>query len=1134
MAKTIDVKSYCTAIVDKFHSVKIDKHQNLSVDFEDLFFYVKIADGSMAVSNYSEVMEYAASASTGKEDPVQAQLAQLSSALLMLERENASADPDDEETGVASSGGGVRVVTADRGSEDDYNEKISKIAIDHIKVRLAGIDGEGKGIEARKKVFSFKEEDPEYAKFLILPDVADMSRTLLLAPAGHGKTTLLRRVMLYYAGHFVKEYNKKKKINSLNTTLRQRYFLPKDRYVPFFVRLRDSNDADAEYDIVQLMKKSMELFAPTEAYMSPVDSFGEHTNVAEYVAMLNRQREYYEKIDEFVNSVLSFDESKPSGGSYDNILLLIDGLDELSDKNKTGFLNALQEFVEKYPKIRYILSTRVAGIKDESVKESFAQMDFHCRSILPFTSVETRAYSENWINITQPEDTREKYLSRLNQLLTNRKFAYLRNSMRGPLDHVIILRQLVASSLSMSRYLVFRDMLREYFTRHEDQQRKEAVFEDSMNLLSFIAYDMQRRDSLFVSRQNVTDASDELRDINFHTGIISKDRITDTVFDFMARLAANTGLMESYKSGDEFDLEEREKYTFPIRAYQEFLCAYACCHLRLEKSSGVPDPVKIISANIDDKKWNDVVSFSLSDLKNGIGTQTQYTGLVDVILNSLDSSPEQKNFLLSLLETEMVISGNQATLICEKYLTGISLTTEQRAILDACMEYESGSAMLLSLLGKCRVAAEEGREDFFEAAARAHVLWSLKRNESFIVQARKLLTAPSFHKNKIGAMMFVIVSEMAYEEQELRFERLLTDVTFSEDIVKIVYGCYKKEEQLKDITFIEALSAIRFCGNDEGGRLATDILTENHLEFFDRLSCELKKSEFDMFALSLHRSDMVEKNYFPWARRIVYTMGTYPAIRKLWNHPAIQFSGLVAEFMKSMYNSLVDIGKCDIFATVFARLNYSITVDEFLGIISRYVSKSSDGDWLPVGKDSFNARTVRTMELLLGDYIRKGIFDSDKVFEQVIAEVVGLIGDGEFEEAAERCEEYAETIGNHRLASKLKLCKAYVHIARREKVTKDTQAYDREIEAILEMESGNRTLENFGKTYYALLRKDYAAARESGIKIDWAKVGSDSAVAIILGKRKVSDFIYTVFMERITVDDENLKVLAEKITAAFI
>ncbi len=1141
MAREIDVKTYCTTVTEKLRTVKIDKQQNQSVSFENLFFFVKIADGSMAVSNYSEVMEFAASASSEPDDSLKSRMADLGAKLRELMKENGGeeteeASPEDILAAkVGTTDKQDELIAAENDPEEDYARAINKVTSDALLARIDKLCNEGKGGAPRKKTFSFKEADSEYAKFLILSDEADLSRTLLLAPAGHGKTTLLRRLMLYYAGDFAKGYGENPNIVQKNRMLRQKYFLPQERYVPFFIRLRENNDEDEDYDIVRLMEKSVEYFFSISREIVPADISssisvdgvkGADNVINGYVVAIKQKRAELDAIKRFTESVLKFEEADRASQRYDNILLLIDGLDELSDSNKNSFLEALLRFTREYPKIRYIISTRVAGIKDESVKDIFAEMDFHCRSILPFTAAETRAYGENWIKITQPEDSREKFLSRLNQLLTNRKFAYLRNSLRGPLDHVIILKQLVARSLSMSRYLVFRDMLREYFTRHVDQQKKEAVFEDSMSLLSFIAYDMQRRDSLFVSKQDIDKAAREIRNLSFHTGLISKEKITDTVFDFMAGLAANTGLMESYKG------DNGEAYTFPIRAYQEFLCAYACCHLRLDAESRMPTPVEIISENINNKKWNDVISFALSDLKNSTGTQTQYSELVEVIVNALGDSPEQKNFLLSLLETEMLISGEQAGLICEKHLSGAGLTSEQKAILDACMEYESGSAMLLALLGECRKSAEKGKEDYFEAAARAHVLWSLKRGEPFTRQAEKLLQAADAHKNKIGALMFVVAGEMVYEEKDLRFAKVLDDIEFDTELSNRVFACYGKDEDRKELAFIEALSSVWLCGKGEGSKRAKDILAENFTEFFSVLSSELNKRAIDLFALSLCRRTMTEKSDFYWAKRLVYTMGTYPAIRKLWNHPAIQHNDLVADFMKVMYDSLADVGECDIFATLFARLNYSLTVDGFLTLVSRYVSKSSEGDWVPVGKDSFNARTVRTMDLLLGEYIRKGIFDSDKAFEQVIGEVAGLIREGEYEEAALRCGEYAETIGNSRLASKLELCKAYVYIARRERTDSDPLAYDREIEVMLEMESGNRTMENFARTYFALMKGDSEKAKEYGIKIDWARLSDEIAVKLILGERSVMDFIAGVVIDSMNAGDENLRELAGKMTSA--
>ena len=1031
-AKKVDGSDYCNAVVEAIGAV-LGPDGKTEIDFRDLFYPVNIADGSYAIKSYNEVMAYAGSSKSiittrevvtstrdnlrevlkkynindvsapsqtgeskiddyySRKQMIGSVAAKISKIRRLADaRKTSDFEPSDEQkkliatvskrltnmAGVSSQGDSREKTAAEEANTDAEKSDITTVIMSDDTVTADSVIKDDP--VQREAEFSFEEPIAELAGHIIFSH-KEQSRTLLLASAGHGKTTLLKRIMLYYSQRFCGCF----KNDDADRALEKKYFLPDENYVPFLIKLREISSGEQKYDIERLIIESV-LF-----YIRNHKDYSSHS-----------EAELQQSIGEWFGKLKEKNET---------LLLLIDGLDEISDDNKNVFLKSLEKYLENHRGTRVVLSTRVAGVKNNTALRSFSKMEFCARSILPFTLDETKCYAHNWIDTTQAEDKRERYKNSLEQIFTNAKFLFLKNSMRSPLEVVIILKQLVSNNLSLSRYQIFRDMLWEYLTSHESYEVKNAIYEDRMTILSFLAYKMQLNDTLLASEKDIEAYFSETESLSFHTDIVKNENVSGSVMAFLDLLASNAGIIETQKFPDSETGQEQTKYTFPIRAFQEFLCAYACCHLRFEKQR-LPEPVSILQKHIHDKKWSDIISFSLSDLKNN--NKNQYDELVDILIQELEDNDEELQYFKSLLETEMIINKEQAGQIAEKYFSGIGLIKKKKEILDICMEYESAYAIIYSLRSKCRESWANGQDNYFEAYARATVLWELKVNSPIIPQAEKLLRSSNGYLNKVGALVPVIACEMAFEENDIRYEGIFDGEEIPEDFCDILAEKYNEH---KDVAFIQALSSVWLTGLD-GSEQAGKLLFKNKEFAFD-IRKVLENRIIDVYALPI-KTAMENDDRLPWYKRLVYALGTYPPVRALWK-PSPNKSleeELTRAFLGAMYIAFRDNYACDVLAIILAKMNYGmISNEDFVNEIKSLVDFKENALLVNSSKNKKSrASAVKRMNKLFDAvyvlYKNEGVFDIDTYFEKIAGTVYFLISAKKYEEVFEYCKNFEQTL----------------------------------------------------------------------------------------------------------------------------
>ena len=292
------------------------------------------------------------------------------------------------------------------------------------------------------------------------------SRILALANAGHGKTTLLRRIAIYYAKKLLQE-----ELNDSDTEIAEKYGLY-GNYIPCYIVLRQHSLANRSLAFRELVRHSVStICSPGRTLV-----FGTQDEVRSWIT------------------------KKREEGRF---IYLIDGLDELDDEKRERFLISLEDLLndKETPEASapIILTSRTAGLtqilksRDTASADIFDSLDFDRRIICELKGDSIEDYARKWIIETQPEFRQEAMLNGLNAILTQSRFGFLREFMNTPLELMLILSQLTNGTLSSSRWQIFHDMFRFNLTNRFPPEVKDIYFSDALTILGYIAYWLQER-----------------------------------------------------------------------------------------------------------------------------------------------------------------------------------------------------------------------------------------------------------------------------------------------------------------------------------------------------------------------------------------------------------------------------------------------------------------------------------------------------------------------------------------------------------------------------------------------------------------------------------------------------------------
>ena len=808
--------------------------------------------------------------------------------------------------------------------DDSDNKALSNKIL--AKLRSQNITGDGASISSEVEESSSEDllqVEPKYDhSSLIISDNPRNSRILAIANAGHGKTTLLRRVALYYCHPIDDDDDSNEDKNEAAKEIKEKYDL-KGRFIPCIILLRDITDKN--FSVAKAIERSVMSVFTNASPEQTCDSL-------------------VSQVQKWIGSIRS------------NLLLLVDGLDELSDSMRYNFLCALEDYLLSNPQTHVIMTSRVAGLSESRIQSILQKMGFRGRSIIPLEGDNAREYAERWIDVTQPVEFREQFKSNLEQILMQKKFKDYRELIRTPSELLMILKQIANDTLSSNRFQMFHDILWGYFTDHVKRyDQKRPIFEDTMTLLSFLAYQMQLNDSMFISLRELQKLSEELNHLSFHTNLI-KDGTLDDYRELLDSIAANVGIIERD------DRTSDIVYTFPIRAYQEFLTAYACCHLRLNTDLSKPDPYGILCKNLKDSRWISITNFALLDL--GTNNQQEFDAIISQIFREV-SDVEQ---LRAVVEADLPITKDHALVLCENIFSDQVLTEEQKELLIACMNTKSAYAYVYALKASYQVAASDDR--YLEANALSTIIWEYSSGRSSYKKAFSCLQSGTKSQTKLGAEMISVMSKTLMDEvSEAYKEKIRKDFRVSEDLLVTLASNTKLQEDVFSVTALTNIWLSKADGSEKAKLLLDADLASLVIDSISKSIPTIQK-------LCLGGRDVVKSPEYKRIQEMVFTLGSIPfssRTRSLLDHD--QGNLFVSTFLQAMYQSSKDDVDVDQVAIATACLYYCWDINRFMEAWTSEICRGMPSEY--VRKDMCSVREQNHFDL-----VRKGLAKLERAYRE--------------------------------------------------------------------------------------------------------------------------------------------------------
>ena len=893
--------AYRKALKHSLERIAFDRSSGETFPFEELFYPLEIDQGVYAFQSYAQQIDRARQASkphrsiAGRADSVSAQAAALKEKIAASLSHIAPAAPGE--------GARPQRRKAFRGhSEQAANledaTKLPPAVKKAFAMQDATNDAGALAVPGDAQIPTGPGGDPGALAFerqygpgsLVIGQNLRDSRVLAVASAGHGKTTLLKRIALFYCHPGSQSAH--------HLALKKKYSLSGD-FIPCLIRLRDVAGQSGSVDgaiaaSVASVFRNAGAGGPAEAPLGEAD----------------------------IQTWLC--------AAQGRLLLLIDGLDELSDDVRHGFLQALDDYLLRHPRTPVIMTSRAAGLTEPKVFDLLRKMQFRGRSIIPLDEAARRSYAERWIDVTQPAEQRGALRAAVEQIFRQKKFQYLEEFMSTPLELLLILKQIANDSFSLNRFQMFRDTLWEYFTNHVKQyDQKRFVFEDTMTLLGFIAYQMQRSDSMFLSVRELERLEAELGHLSFHTDLI-KPGAAQGYREFLDSLAANVGIIERA------DRARDAAYTFPIRAYQEFLAAHACCHLRLNAELSRPDPRGVLLAHLHDSRWAGVIHFALSDLE--ANNQREFDALLGYIFGHVRDAEQ----LRAVVEADLAVTREHALVLCEQVFSDPALTEERKELLIACMNTKSAYAYASALRTLYQAHGADGR--YLEAHALASMIGEYGAGHSAFQKALACLHSGAAAQQKLGAQMISLMARARMGEVSAVYEEAAgADFAVSEELLSALAANAKTQRDACSVIALTNCWLSGAAGSERVRALLDAGLASVVLE-------ELGRSLPAVRALCLSGREAFQAPAYMRIRELVFALGSIPygpRTKSLAEHG--RGDDFLAGLLQAMYQASKTDLELDQVALATACLYYCWDFDRFLeawtfdicdGVPSQYIRKA--------------------------------------------------------------------------------------------------------------------------------------------------------------------------------------------------
>ncbi len=739
--------------------------------------------------------------------------------------------------------------------------------------------------------YLFEEPERELCDKLIFTNQFN-SRVVVMANAGFGKTTLVHRIALALSSSHSSTSEADLKLD--HSLLQSIVEKTTEGIIPCIITLRDIDNKNEDFTSILIKSVLMILH-------------GRYSRI---------------QISEWLSKI------------QERLLLLIDGLDELPTESVLPFLTLLEQYITSHGNTRIIMTTRVAGIDDEKTRNKLHSLRFRGRTILPLNEQEAKCFCNLWIKETK---SNPELINSLDRIQNEAHLRYLREFLRKPLELVMLLQYLPRQSYSsFNRWDLFYNILWAEITNHVKFNNKQSAYDDECKLLGIIAYHMQVRNKQSLSFADLEELYPTIMSLSFYTDVFEtrtsqNDITTIDIWNHLKRLAQNIGIVET--------IEGTHTVTIPLRSYQEYLTAYACCNLCLEENELSPNPSKAIEPYLNDSNWLGVLGFVISEMEC-----SEYYDL-DNFLESLYSSSKSLNRLCELMEVDYFNSREAAKSLCRVKLKKLSLDKEEKLLIEKFMTSRSSFSFHWALTVLHREQFEQKSNLFLEAVSYAYLIESMEKNNNPILKSIELLMSDKDYERVIGAQIIVQIACIKLDEDPLKYERIASfDLTLTNDICNLLRELAIKESSY---VYVRALTE-SFVAQIIDSDTASSILDSQLLEI---VSNELYSNE-DIIKQHIFSYGYLQADYLRFLTNIVNTVGMFShQIKISINTNDAQW---VETFISALYEVSLDDLAYDQIGIALCLLHIKESIDDFMFKWTEEICKGRESN--EVKKDHLTPR----------------------------------------------------------------------------------------------------------------------------------------------------------------------------------
>jgi len=540
--------------------------------------------------------------------------------------------------------------------------------------------------EGERSAFARFEEPDEAQRSRLMPTEGDAApRTLLISGAGGGKSMLARRIALAYLED-----------EAADRTFLAEQGLPEGPYFPVMIVCREFSD-------VPLLRLEHALRATAEKGLGDREP---------------------ETVDALVESFRAL---------KGQLLLIVDGMDELSDLSRRYIFDELHRFVEETG-CALLVTTRISGL--DGVPEDLWGRGFTYRTLCRLDEASLIRFTRHWFSVIYDASAEQmaRVTTQVETLLT--RFPYTRDMLDTPLMAVNLLNLTSTGfDIPTHRSRLFSSILRLLFTWRQPYQLCEKIYRDSMTLWSYVAYAMSVVGKLTVDEAKLFSIMRTC--IGTFPFFCEQETDDASLRDRVITMVANLGLLDTDAA------EGGPTYRFRHRQYQEFLTAYAVTEGIVPDNVHDLTPAQRLEPFLTNFQWLEVITFALFLLEDR-----------DELLTRLITSGDSRLTLMTL-ESRLPLTSAQLGRVCEVFR--YDLTDDQLNILTDYVLNTTAPAAYQSLLrlldSKFAEASSRNGVRFGRVAGFVHLVAAVHGGQDPEAEAEKLLDDPDTLQQALGMHM---------------------------------------------------------------------------------------------------------------------------------------------------------------------------------------------------------------------------------------------------------------------------------------------------------------------------------------------------------------------------------------------